>query len=138
MGALGPVEAFNLHPLVGLKIFIVLEEVDDALNQDVGQVLVVLDLLVIAGELGVRDSDDFLVLPLAAVVLERAPALGWTTIGAFLVGNLRVAAQLPIAPFGRVALGASVLLAIATTAMALLAPGATGSLDRTRPASQAS
>ena len=61
----------------------------------------------------------FLVLPLAAVLLDRAPALGWATMGAFAVGNLRVGAQLPIASIGRVALAASVLLAMATTVMAL-------------------
>jgi hypothetical protein len=61
----------------------------------------------------------FLVLPLAAVLLDRAPALGWATLAAFAVGNLRVGAQLPIAPIGRVALASSVLLAIATTVMAL-------------------
>jgi len=81
----------------------------------------------------------FLVLPLAALVLERAPALGWPTIGAFAVGNLRVGAQLPIAPIGRVALAASVLLAIATTVAALLAPqGAARHLDLPAPARPAS
>jgi hypothetical protein len=63
----------------------------------------------------------FLILPLAAQVLERAPVLGWTTLAAFAVGNLRVGAQLPIAPIGRWALAASVLLAIATTWTALRA-----------------
>ena len=61
----------------------------------------------------------FLVLPLAALVLARAPRLGWATMGAFAVANLRVGAQLPIAPIGRITLAASVLLAIATTVMAL-------------------
>jgi hypothetical protein len=61
----------------------------------------------------------FLVLPLAAVLLERAPALGSATIGAFAIGNLRVGAQLPMAPLGRVALASSVVLAMATTVMAL-------------------
>ena len=37
----------------------------------------------------------------------------------FALGNLRVGAQLPIAPIGRAALGASVLLATATTILAL-------------------
>ena len=60
----------------------------------------------------------FLVLPLAALVLERAPALGWATITTFAIGNLRVGAQLPIAPVSRVALAASVLLAIVTSAAA--------------------
>jgi hypothetical protein len=61
----------------------------------------------------------FLVLPLAALVLERAAVLGWITMAAFAVGNLRVGAQLPIAPFGRIALGASVILAIATATAGL-------------------
>lgn len=61
----------------------------------------------------------FLVLPLAAVLLDRAPALGWATVAAFAVGNLRVGAQLPIAPIGRLALASSVLLAAATTTIAL-------------------
>jgi hypothetical protein len=65
----------------------------------------------------------FLVLPLAAMVLDRAPALGWTTMAAFIVGNMRVGAQLPIASAGRVALAMSVLLAMATTIVALRAPG---------------
>ena len=65
----------------------------------------------------------FLILPLAAQVLERAPVLGWMTLAAFAVGNLRVGAQLPIAPIGRWALAASVLLAIATTWTALRASG---------------
>jgi len=64
----------------------------------------------------------FLILPLAAQVLDRAPFLGWTTIGAFALGNLRVGAQLPIAPIGRWSLAVSVLLAIATTWTALRAP----------------
>lgn len=63
----------------------------------------------------------FLILPLAAQVLERAPVLGWTTLAAFAAGNLRVGAQLPIAPIGRWSLAASVLLAIATTWTALRA-----------------
>lgn len=63
----------------------------------------------------------FLILPVAAQVLERAPVLGWATLAAFAVGNLRVGAQLPIAPIGRWSLGASVLLAIATTLTALRA-----------------
>ena len=61
----------------------------------------------------------FLVLPLAAVLLDRAPVWGWATMAAFAVGNLRVGAQLPIAPIGRVAMAASVVLAMATTVTAL-------------------
>jgi len=62
----------------------------------------------------------YLVAPLAALVLERAPApLAWATVALFAVGNLRVGAQLPVAAVGRVALGGSVLLALLSTASAL-------------------
>lgn len=65
----------------------------------------------------------FLVAPMAAAVLHRAhPALAWATIAAFAAGNLRVGAQLPIAPLGRVALVLSVALAIASTVTALRTP----------------
>jgi hypothetical protein len=68
----------------------------------------------------------YLVAPLAAVCLVRAPAaLAWGNFALFAIGNLRVGAQLPIASLGRVALGGSVLLAIASAVAALrnLAPG---------------
>jgi hypothetical protein len=61
----------------------------------------------------------FLVAPMAALVLERAPALGSLTLAAFVIGNLRVGAQLPIASAGKLALGASVVLGIATVVTAL-------------------
>jgi hypothetical protein len=61
----------------------------------------------------------FLVLPMAALVLERAPAIGSLTLAAFIVGNLRVGAQLPMAPAGRLALGASMALGIVTVIRAL-------------------
>ena len=62
----------------------------------------------------------YLIVPMAAVVLERAPApLAWATVTTFAVGNLRVGAQLPIAPFGRIALVCSVILAVGSTAAAL-------------------
>jgi hypothetical protein len=64
----------------------------------------------------------FLVVPIAALVLERAPALGTLTLAAFVVGNLRVGAQLPIASVGRLALGASIVLGIATVVTALRSP----------------
>jgi len=64
----------------------------------------------------------FLVLPMAALVLERAPALGSLTLAAFVVGNLRVGAQLPIASAGRLALAASVVLGVATVVAALRSP----------------
>jgi hypothetical protein len=61
----------------------------------------------------------FLVLPMAALVLDRAPTLGALTLGTFIVGNLRVGAQLPMAPVGRLALAASMVLGIATVVTAL-------------------
>jgi hypothetical protein len=62
----------------------------------------------------------FLAAPLAATVLAAAPlALAAATLAAFAVGNLRVGAQLPIAPLGRAALAASVLLAAASAWMAV-------------------
>ena len=64
----------------------------------------------------------FLVLPLAALVLERAPALASLTLAAFVVGNLRVGAQLPIAPVGKLALGASLVLGVATVVAARRSP----------------
>jgi hypothetical protein len=55
----------------------------------------------------------FLVTPLAAVALERAPvSLAALTVAAFAVANLRVGAQLTFVPAARFALGASVLMAI--------------------------
>ncbi len=61
----------------------------------------------------------FLVVPMAGLVLERAPALGSLTLAAFVVGNLRVGAQLPVASAGRLAIAASMLLGIATVVTAL-------------------
>jgi len=64
----------------------------------------------------------FLVTPLAATVLERAPiALAGATLAAFAFANLRVGAQLPLAVVGRTALAASVLLAAASAWTALRA-----------------
>ena len=63
----------------------------------------------------------FLVLPLAALVLDRAPAIGVLTLVLFALGNLRVGAQLPIAWLGRLGLGASVVLAVVASVMALRA-----------------
>jgi hypothetical protein len=64
----------------------------------------------------------FVVTPMAALVLERAPRLGSLTIAAFIVGNLRVGAQLPIAAAGKLALAASLVLGIATVVAALRQP----------------
>jgi hypothetical protein len=61
----------------------------------------------------------FLVVPLAAIVLDRAPRLGAATLAAFAVGNLRVGAQLPIAKVGVAALAVSLVLAMMTVARAL-------------------
>ena len=56
----------------------------------------------------------YLVTPLAALVLEQSPqALAAVFLGAFAVGNLRVGAQLPIAPVARVSIAASLVLAAA-------------------------
>jgi hypothetical protein len=60
----------------------------------------------------------YLVTPLAALVLERAaPALAWTVVALFAVGNLRVGAQLPIAGPARIAIAASLVCAAAAAAM---------------------
>lgn len=56
----------------------------------------------------------FLAAPLAALVLDRMPArVAWSTIGLFVMANLRVGAQLPGVPAARFALGLSVALAAA-------------------------
>ncbi|HVZ22556.1 MAG TPA: hypothetical protein VG871_15890 [Vicinamibacterales bacterium] len=55
----------------------------------------------------------FLVTPLSALALERAPAaLAGLVIAAFAFANLRVGAQLPFVPAARFALGLSVVLAV--------------------------
>ncbi len=62
----------------------------------------------------------FLVTPLAAVALERAPVvLTACVVGAFALANLRVGAQLMFVPAARFALAASVLLAITAVAQAV-------------------
>ena len=62
----------------------------------------------------------YLALPMGAAVLDAAPAvLGGATLAAFVVANLRVGAQLPLAAVGRGALALSVLLAAASTWTAL-------------------
>ena len=61
----------------------------------------------------------FLVTPLAAVALERAPvALAGLTVVAFAAANLRVGAQLMFVPAARFALAASVLLAVGVVVQA--------------------
>jgi hypothetical protein len=55
----------------------------------------------------------YLVAPLGALALERAPlALAGLTVAAFAFANLRVGAQLTMVPAARFALGLSVLLAM--------------------------
>jgi hypothetical protein len=62
----------------------------------------------------------YLIVPMGAIVLDAAPAaLGAATLVAFVVANLRVGAQLPMAPVARVALAASVALAAASAWTAL-------------------
>jgi hypothetical protein len=59
----------------------------------------------------------FLVTPLAAVALDRAPVvIAALTTAAFVVANLRVGAQLPFVPAARFALAASVVLAVVAVA----------------------
>lgn len=56
----------------------------------------------------------FLFVPLAAIVLARAPAaLAWAAVAAFAIGNLRVGAQLPMAGVGRAAIALSIVLGLA-------------------------
>jgi len=65
----------------------------------------------------------FLVVPIAALVLERVPAaLAWTTVALFAIGNLRVGAQLPTAALSRLAIAGSLALAIVAAAIALRRP----------------
>ena len=67
----------------------------------------------------------YLVTPLAALILDRVPSrLAWSTIALFVVGNLRVGAQLPIAPWGRIALIAALVLAVVSVAAAWRRPAA--------------
>jgi len=62
----------------------------------------------------------FLVTPLAALALDRAPvALAALTLAAFAVGNLRVGAQLMFVPAARFALSASLLMALAVVVRAV-------------------
>jgi hypothetical protein len=61
----------------------------------------------------------FLVVPMAALVIDRAPAVGSLTLAAFVVWNLRVGAQLPMASTGKAALAASMVLGIVTVVSAL-------------------
>ena len=61
----------------------------------------------------------FLAAPLAAIVLDRVPAvLAWSTLGAFAAANLRVGAQLTAVPPARFALALSMVLAVASCAIA--------------------
>ena len=67
----------------------------------------------------------FLVVPMAVIVLDRAPEmLAWATLAAFGIGNLRVGAQLPVPGGGRLVLALSVVLACASAVLALRAQAA--------------
>jgi hypothetical protein len=62
----------------------------------------------------------FLVTPLAALMLERAPAmLASATVAVFGIANLRVGAQLTMVPTARFALAVSVVLALAVVVSGL-------------------
>lgn len=59
----------------------------------------------------------FIVTPLAALVLARAPgAIAWTTIGLFVVANLRLGAQLTWVPRASLPLALSLVAALAAIA----------------------
>ena len=59
----------------------------------------------------------FLVTPLAALILARAPApLAWATLGTFAFANLRLGAQIAAVPAARFALALSAGLAVACIA----------------------
>jgi len=61
----------------------------------------------------------FLAAPLAAIVLHRVPSvLAWSTLAAFAAANLRVGAQLSVVPPARFALALSMVLALASCAVA--------------------
>jgi hypothetical protein len=64
----------------------------------------------------------YLVMPLSAIVLARvSSALGWATVAAGAIANLRVGAQLPIVS-ARFALAIAALLSVAAIFMARSAP----------------
>ncbi len=61
----------------------------------------------------------FLIAPLGALALERAPlALAAATVASFAFANLRVGAQLTMVPAARFALGLSIILALAVVVQA--------------------
>lgn len=65
----------------------------------------------------------FIVTPLAALVLARAPgAIAWTVIGLFAIANLRLGAQLPAMPSAALPLALSFVLALAAIAAVWLGP----------------
>jgi hypothetical protein len=67
----------------------------------------------------------FLVAPLAALVLERAPAfVAWVSVAAFGLANLRLGAQLTIVPSARVPLMLSAVLAFVCLYFAFKRPAA--------------
>jgi len=59
----------------------------------------------------------FIVTPLAALVLARAPGvIAWTTLGLFVLANLRLGAQLPSVPSAAVPLALSFVMALVAIA----------------------
>ena len=68
----------------------------------------------------------FIVTPLAALVLERVPAvLAWATVAAFTVANLRLGAQLSWVPTARFALLLSLVAGVVALVMAWRGRGVT-------------
>ena len=68
----------------------------------------------------------FLAVPLSVLVLEQAPgAVAWTCAGLFVLANLKVGSQLPMAPNARFGLALSCLLAAGAVATALRAHSTT-------------
>jgi hypothetical protein len=66
----------------------------------------------------------YLIVPPAALVLAAVPPmLAWTTVALFAIGNLRLGAQLPIAVVAHVAIGGSLLLAVASVVLVLRGGG---------------
>jgi hypothetical protein len=74
----------------------------------------------------------YLAMPLAALALERSSArLAWSTIALFAIGNLRVGAQMPLAPYSHVAIVGSLVFASLAGMTALrmqLSPAAGGAM----------
>src|ERR1019366_5679317 len=90
----GASPAGDLHPLVGLEVLVVLEEVLDLPERDVGQIEVRLHTLIAERQARHRNSDDFFIAPCLVLHLEHAHrADGYDGPGhdATLVGDEHVA-----------------------------------------------